>query len=106
MRGVRHPLAAVPFIGQPFFVAPLPQNGSISSINVGQNVSMRFIADLSNWDNTRHGITLGQSGDPASPHWKDQLTDWRNATPPVFPFTAPAISAAARETILLSPTAK
>jgi penicillin amidase len=102
----RHPLASVPFIGQPFLIAPLPQNGSNSSINVGQNVSMRFIADTSNWDNTRHGITLGESGDPNSPHWKDQLADWRAANPRVFPFNDTAINAAKKETITLMPATK
>ena len=102
----RHPLAGVPFIGQPFLIAPLPQNGSISSINVGQSVSMRFIADTSDWDNTRHGITLGESGDPNSPHWKDQLADWRAVTPRAFPFNDAAINTATKETILLMPATK
>jgi penicillin amidase len=102
----RHPLASVPFIGQPFLIAPLPQNGSISSINVGQSVSMRLIADTSDWDNTRHSITLGESGDPNSPHWKDQLADWRAATPRAFPFNDTAINTATKETITLLPATK
>jgi penicillin amidase len=102
----RHPLASVPFIGQQFLIAPLPQNGSISSINVGQNVSMRFIADTGDWDSTRQGITLGESGDPNSPHWKDQLPDWRAVTPRPFPFNDTAINANAKETILLMPPTK
>jgi penicillin amidase len=102
----RHPLAVAPLVGQQFIVAPLPQNGSIASINVGQNVSMRFIADTGNWDNTRHGITLGESGDPNSPHWKDQLADWRAATPRAFPFNDAAINTATKETIWLVPATK
>jgi penicillin amidase len=102
----RHPLAAAPLIGLQFTVPPIPQNGSggmAATVNVGANVSMRLIADLSDWDNTQQGITLGESGIPSSPHWKDQLADWRAVTPRTFPFTEPAIKKAAAETLTLVP---
>ena len=101
-----HPLAAAPLIGLQFTIPPFPQNGVGSlgaTVNVGSNVSMRFIADPSNWDNTRHGITLGESGVPANAHWKDQLDDWRNVTPRVFPFTRAAVESATKETLILEP---
>ena len=102
----QHPLAAVPFIGNQFTVPPFPQNGTSSlaaTVNVGAAVSMRLIADTSDWDRTQHGITLGQSGLPASPHWKDQLDDWRAVTPRVFPFTEAAIAKATKQTVVLEP---
>jgi penicillin amidase len=101
-----HPLAAVPLIGQMFSIPAFPQNGSggnTVSVNVGRNVSMRLIADPGDWDRTQHGITLGESGLPNSPHWKDQLEDWRNITPRVFPFTKAAVMSATRETLVLEP---
>ena len=98
-----HPLAAAPLIGAQFTIAPIPQNGSGGTVNVGAAVSMRFIADLSDWDKSQHGIPLGQSGLPNSPHWKDQLDDWRNVTPRVFPFTQTAIEAATKDTVVLTP---
>jgi penicillin amidase len=101
-----HPLAAVLLIGQQFLIPPFPQNGSSGntvSVNVGRNVSMRLIADPFDWDKTLHGITLGESGLPASPHWKDQLEDWRNVTPRPFPFTKAAVASATKETLLLEP---
>ncbi len=102
----RHPLAQAPLIGLQFAIPPIPQNGSgglAATVNVGANVSMRLIADASNWDNTRHGITLGESGVPNTPHWKDQLDDWRAVTPRAFPFTEAAIARATRETLVLEP---
>jgi hypothetical protein len=93
-------------IGLQFTVPPIPQNGSgglAATVNVGANVSMRLIADPSNWDQTQHGITLGESGIPSSPHWSDQLADWRAVTPRVFPFSAAAVVKATRETIVLTP---
>jgi penicillin G amidase len=102
-----HPLARVPFIGAPFVIQPFPQNGSGSAagstVNVGSSVSMRFIADTSNWNNSQQGIAPGQSGVPSSPHWSDQITDWRNVTPRPFPFTEQAVAGATRRTITLAP---
>ncbi|MEP6819379.1 MAG: penicillin acylase family protein [bacterium] len=102
----RHPLAAAPLIGLQFAIAPIPQNGTgglAATVNVGANVSMRFIADTSNWDQTQHGITLGESGIPSSPHWTDQLADWRAVTPRAFPFSQSAVAKATKETWVLEP---
>ncbi len=60
-----------------------------------------MIADPSNWDNSQHGLTLGESGDPQSPHYTDQLNDWRNVTPRAFPFSAAAVRRAAQQTLTL-----
>jgi penicillin amidase len=101
-----HQLAAAPLIGLQFAIAPFPQNGVGSlgaTVNVGSNVSMRFIADPSDWDKSQHGITLGESGVPANPHWKDQLDDWRNVTPRVFPFSKAAVESATKETLIIDP---
>jgi penicillin amidase len=101
-----HLLAAAPLIGAQFAIPPLPQNGVGSlgpTVNVGSNVSMRFIADPSDWDKSQHGITLGESGVPSNPHWKDQLDDWRNVTPRAFPFTKAAVESASKETLVLEP---
>ncbi|MBD0370558.1 MAG: penicillin acylase family protein [Pyrinomonadaceae bacterium] len=101
-----HPLARVPLVGQQFLIPPFPQNGAganLTTVNVGRSVSMRFIADIGDWDRTQQGITLGESGIPTSPHWRDQLEDWRNVTPRVFPFTKAAVERATRETLIMAP---
>lgn len=102
----QHPLTAIPFAGDQFFVPPFPQNGTPAlgaTVNVGANVSMRLIVDTSDWDRTQQGITLGISGIPTSPHWKDQLEDWKSVTPRVFPFSPAAVAKAAKQTIVLAP---
>jgi penicillin G amidase len=101
-----HPLARVPILGQQFVIPPFPQSGAganLTTVNVGRSVSMRFIADTGDWDKTQQGITLGQSGLPASPHWQDQLGDWRGVTPRAFPFTPGAVERATRETVVMTP---
>jgi penicillin amidase len=101
-----HPLAEIPRVGERFTIPPFPQNGSGAggpgaTVNVGANVSMRLIADLSNWDRTRQGISLGESGDPMSSHWRDQLDDWRGVTPKTFPFSVVGVKKAADILILV-----
>ncbi|HZH34425.1 MAG TPA: penicillin acylase family protein, partial [Pyrinomonadaceae bacterium] len=98
-----HPLAVAPLIGGQFAIAPLALNGSGGSVNVGGSVSMRLIASPPNWDATRHGITLGQSGVPGSPHWRDQLDDWYSGNTRVFPFSQPSVKAATKEILQLVP---
>jgi penicillin G amidase len=101
-----HPLANAPLVGLQFTIAPIPQNGAgglAATPNVGAAVSMRFIADPSDWDKTQHGITLGESGLPATAHWSDQLADWRAVTPREFPFTEAAIAKATKTTMVLAP---
>jgi penicillin G amidase len=101
-----HPLAQVPFIGTPYVIEAFPQNGtggSGATVNVGSSVSMRFIADVTDWDKSQNGIPLGQSGVPNNPHWKDQLEDWRKVTPRSFPFSKAAVESATREMLTLTP---
>ena len=103
-----HPLGGAPLIGAQFTVPPFPQNGTGGSlgatVNVGASVSMRLIADPSDWDKTQQGIALGESGLPKSPHWSDQLADWRAVTPHEFPFTQAAVVQAAKEKLVLEPS--
>jgi penicillin G amidase len=99
-----HPLAGVPGVGAPFSIAPLEQNtGGNFTVNAGAAVSMRFIADTSDWDNTRQGLALGQSGDPNSPHWKDQLEEWRAVKPGLFLFTRSGVTKGTKQIITLTP---
>jgi penicillin amidase len=102
-----HPLSAAPLIGAQYTVPPFPQNGTGgligATVNVGASVSMRLIADTSDWDKSQQQIALGESGLPKSPHWSDQLADWRAVTPREFPFTPAAVSKATKQTLVLEP---
>jgi penicillin amidase len=86
-----HPLAAAPLIGAAFATPQVPIDGSGQSPNVGSAISMQLIASPGAWDSTRHVIPLGQSGDPKSPHWRDQFDSWRTGKPMVFPFSKEAV---------------
>ena len=98
-----HPLAAAPLIGGVFAIEPIGQFGNGNTPNVGASVSMRHITVPGNWDATRHGITLGASGNPNSPHYKDQLESWKTGNTPVFPFEKPAVEKAATNVVVMMP---
>ena len=98
-----HPLAAAPLIGGQFAAPAIGLNGSGQTPNVASFVSMRLIATPGNWDATRHTIPLGQSGNPKSPHFKDQFEFWRDGTGLVFPFSKEARAKVSASTIEFVP---
>jgi penicillin amidase len=101
-----HPLEKLGSAGAKFATATFPQHtdGSMPTVNAGPRVSMRFIADLSDWDSTRLCLPLGESGVPTSAHRADQLDEWRNVTPRFLPFTDAAIASATRSVLLMTPS--
>jgi penicillin amidase len=97
-----HPLAQAPLIGAIFAIEPFDYYGGFSTPNVGSAVSMRHVTMPGDWDKTRHGLTLGQSGNPKSLYYKDQLESWKSGNTPVFPFSKEAVEKAAKEIIVMT----
>jgi len=98
-----HPLAAVPLIGGQFTTPNVAISGSNNTPNVGSSVSMRFITTPGNWDATRHVIPMGQSGNPRSPHFKDQFELWRTGNPAIFPFSKSVVEKASTNIVVMTP---
>jgi penicillin G amidase len=65
--------------------------------------SFRLVVDVGNWDNSRAVNYPGQSGDPASPHYRDLAPLWLRGD--YFPllYTRDAIEKATQSRILLTP---
>jgi penicillin G amidase len=103
-----HPLEKLGALGKRFATRSLPQHadGSMPTVNAGARVSLRLIADLSDWDATRLCLPLGESGDPASPHREDQLDKWNEVRPSILPFSEAAIDSATRDGELISVSTK
>ncbi len=60
-------------------IGPIEQSGTVYSVKAAQpshGPAMRFVADLSDLDNSLMNITLGQSGQYGSPHYRDQFSTW------------------------------
>ena len=62
---------------------PVPRGGDGSTVTATGNAdnqtsggSFKFIADTEDWDNSIGINTPGQSGDPASPHYRDLFDLW------------------------------
>ena len=103
-----HPLEKLGALANRFATRSLPQNagGSMPTVNAGARVSLRFIADLADWNATRLCLPLGEAGDPASPHREDQLDEWNDVRPSILPFSEAAIDSATRDGEPISVSAK
>ena len=99
-----HPLVSAPLIGGQFATPTDGLYGSGQTPNVASSVSMRLIATPGNWDTTRHTIPLGISGDPKSPHFKDQFEAYKTGKSLVYPFSREAVKAVAARTLNLIPS--
>ena len=122
--GFPHPLEQIPW-GCSRFAVPLVEVGSdgecvFSSRSVGDYISAqqsvmmdpkkgrvaifgtsgRFIYDLGDWDNSSLLLNLGQSGDPNSPYYRDQLELWRIGTTLKLPFAWETVEKASVRRIL------
>lgn len=98
-----HPLSLAPLIGGAFKIPSLNGYGHATTPNVGASVSMRHITVPGDWDKTRHGISVGQSGNNKSPFFMDQIKDWSAGKTPEFPFSKEAIEKNAVDLLFLKP---
>lgn len=65
--------------------------------------SERLTVDLADPDHTTLNLTMGQSGDPASPFYLDQFPAWMTGRTFAFAFSDAAAKAAAVHTLTLNP---
>lgn len=73
---IKHPVGSqVPLVGSYFNIGPVEMSGGSTTIkqtSATLGPSMRFIADLANWDASLNNVDIGQSGQILSGHYKDQ----------------------------------
>jgi penicillin amidase len=73
-------------------IGPIEMSGSSSTVKqTGRNIgpSMRFTADLSDWDRSRLDLTIGESGHLLSPNYKDQWMQYWSGISTPFAFDKP-----------------
>jgi penicillin amidase len=110
-----HPLSrlAPPEVAARLDVGPAPKGGSNLTINnngyrgsdfrVMSGVSWRMVLDVGNWDASWTINAPGQSGDPASPHYRDLFPLWaRDEYVPML-YGRAAVEAATERRIRLVP---
>ena len=73
---IRQPVGGrLPLVGGYFNIGPTPMSGASTTVKQTTRTlgpSMRMIADLSAWDESLNNITVGESGQILSAHYKDQ----------------------------------
>ncbi len=109
---IRHPLGeavdeATRVLLEP---GPLPRGGNGQTVNNtgGEDnqptgATFRVVVDTADWDRAVATNSPGQSGDPASPHYRDLFEPWARGQ--YFPllYTAAAVDRATRRTLRLEP---
>lgn len=90
----------IPLVRSFFNIGPVPMSGSSTTVKQTTRrlgPSMRFIADLSNWDGSLHNLTIGESGQILSSHYKDQWDSYYAGTS--FPMQFQKVEAKATLTV-------
>ncbi|MGH2829659.1 MAG: penicillin acylase family protein [Actinomycetota bacterium] len=110
-----HVLATpIPALHDLFSSGPFEVGGGDDTINRGVILpkegfadgaipSMRLIMDLADFDNSRCVITTGNSGNPASPHYRDQSELWARGEYHPMPFTRAAVDSATESRLMIQP---
>ena len=62
-----------------------------------------MVLDVGNWDASRAINTPGQSGDSASPHYRDLAPLWAKGETFPLLYSAPAVAGATRRVLRLEP---
>ncbi len=116
---IRHPMAQAGLLNRWLGLTrgPIPMGGDAGSLNVTYasfnpdtarlraraGASMRYVLDWSDLDSFTLNLTLGQSGNPFSPHFDDFLPDFLAGQAWTVPFSREAVEAATAHRLLLKP---
>ena len=116
MAEFRHPLGGVRLLHRVFTRGPFPIGGDSNTLlctgfRPGQEVfgpastvpNYRFVTDTGSWENSWSVLVPGQSGNPASPSYDDQLSLWRKVRYKPLVFGRKMAETAATDRLLLRP---
>lgn len=106
----RHPLSGgLPLLGRLLDVGPFPQAGTGTTVKQTTSAvgpSMRMVVDFSSLDNSVQNITLGESGQVLSPHYRDQFDAWYNGRSFPMLFSNAAVETGAKYRLILEPAGR
>jgi penicillin amidase len=112
-----HPLAVMPALAKLLNRGPFPYGGDADTVcqvlvadtPSGQQVyivpSYRQICDTADWNKSQSIFTLGQSGQPGSRHYADQLQHWLRIEYHPMLWSRANVEAAATDRLTLAPEA-
>jgi penicillin amidase len=103
---IDHPLGRSILLHGLLSIGPYERGGTIDTVKamgVGHGPAMRFVADLSNLDNSLMEITTGESGQYSSPYYRDQFPEWFAGRSIPAPFSEAAEDKVRAHRLLLLP---
>jgi penicillin amidase len=95
-----------PFLGRWLDVGPFPQAGTGTTVKQTTprlGPSMRMVVDFSDFDQSMQNITLGESGQVFSPHYRDQFPAWYKGQSFPMLFSDAAVEQGAVHKLVLEP---
>lgn len=108
----------VRWLASAFNLGPIPCRGDANTISQAavspldpfadthNMANLRTVFDLADLGNSRFVLCGGQSGNPCSPHYQDQLPLWQRGETISIPWTQTQVIRATRHTLVLLPAAK
>jgi penicillin G amidase len=101
-----HPIGRTGTLHSLFSIGPYAEGGTIDTVKamgVGHGPAMRVVSDLSNFDNSLMEIATGESGQFASPYYRDQFPEWFAGRGIPAPFSEAAEDRVRAHRLLLVP---
>jgi len=101
-----HPLGRQGILKSLLSITGKPQGGTAFSPRAAtprHGPAMRFVADLSDWDDSIMLIPAGQSGEFGSSHYSDQFHYWYEGKPITSPFSDAAEANTRKHSLSLEP---
>jgi penicillin amidase len=110
---LRHPIGERRPMDKVFNIGPMPWSGDFTTVsqsgappleplgNPSAIASLRMAIDVGDWDRSRFSLPGGQSGNPLSPHYSDQVDLWAWGVGCPMPWSEAAVTAAVVETLHL-----
>jgi penicillin amidase len=105
---ILHPLGQKPPLRGFLSIGPMGQSGTTDTVRAmgyRHGPAMRFVADLSNFDNSLMEIPAGESGQPGSKYYKDEFEDWFGGRGIAAPFSAAVLEKVRAHRLTLMPRA-
>jgi penicillin amidase len=115
---LKHPLGARKALRDLYDLGPFPHGGDANTINPApvdprhplRNpdfaiASLRMVVDVGEWENSRFSLPGGQSGNPFSRHYADQLPLWQRNDGLTIAQDPAEVERVATSTLTLTPTA-
>ena len=102
-----HPLGQSGVLRDFLSIGPIEQGGTIDTIRAmgyRHGPAMRFVADLSDFDQSLMEIPAGESGQYSSPHYRDQFPEWFAGRGIPAPFSPAAEARVRAHRLMLVPS--